>query len=531
MKNLLLLLLSICVSSITFAQDITYTYSSEETNAHIIIRDLNVTSDGSIIYGYDYMQTGAPPIAGIMKSDENGDLIWSKALTVGGSAEDCTFDFIENPAGNYYHWGLSKEIETDHMRALLSEITPDGEILWSKEYNFGINPLEWYTVNKIEILPSGDLSMMIAISNKVIAMKTDPLGNIIWGTYTAVGPPDEGGKNPGFELLPMPDGGSMVCSKIDNYLSIVRIGGDGEFMWSKSHNIAGTTGTPYTHGKTIFRTPSGEIYLAGFLRSDDADGNLIPFMSEISEETGEIIWMRTIDDQIMGFLGSAEFMLDGEDVILDMTLNDRHHYIVKIGEFGLILSAVKSINEVYPLDYNKLHISPSRQYYMFGSIAIGEDGEFDGGFHKTDELFESSCMYETVTLHTTSYFDFAAYEFEPYVDSFLDVTAIEITTYDQSLIKSVLCEEVDNSSVVEVENDIPLQVYPNPTNDHINVVVSDDLLTATFVITDLSGKTILTDKVYANQMKFDFSELEKGQYILAIYGENEFYTKKITVIQ
>jgi hypothetical protein len=37
---------------------------------------------------------------------------------------------------------LSKEVETNHMRALLSEITPDGDILWSKEYNFGDNPLE-----------------------------------------------------------------------------------------------------------------------------------------------------------------------------------------------------------------------------------------------------------------------------------------------------------------------------------------------------------------------------------------------------
>ncbi|NOQ70742.1 MAG: T9SS type A sorting domain-containing protein [Crocinitomix sp.] len=527
MKNIITLLISFLLTNIAFSQDVTYTYSSEEENASIIIRDLNVTSDGSIIYGYDYMQTGAAPIAGIMKTDDNGDLIWSKTLTVDGSAEDCTFDFIENSDGNYYHWGLSKKIETDHMRALLSEITPDGEILWSKEYNFGINPLEWYTINKIEILPSGDLSMMIAISNKVIAMKTDPLGNIIWGTYTAVGPPDEGGKNPGFELLPMPDGGCMVSSKIDNYLSIVRIDGDGEFMWSKSHNIAATTETPYTHGKTIFRTPTGEIYLAGFLRGED--GNLNPFMSEISEETGEIVWMRTINDKILGFTGSAEFMLDGEDVILDMTMVDQHHYILKIGEFGLILSAIKSVNKVYPYDYNKLHIAPEN-YYMFGSIAT-DDGEFEGGFHRTDELFSSSCMYETTTLHTSSYFDYVDYEFEPFMATFSDVTAIEITASDQPLIKTVLCEEIDNSSVTEIDDKLALQVYPNPANDHITVIVSDELINAAYSITDLSGKIILTDKMNATQIKLDLSTLEKGQYILAVYGENKFYTKKITVMQ
>jgi hypothetical protein len=51
------------------------------------------------------MQSVDQPIAGIMKSDENGDLIWSKTLTFGGSKKDFTFDFIEKPDGNYYHWG------------------------------------------------------------------------------------------------------------------------------------------------------------------------------------------------------------------------------------------------------------------------------------------------------------------------------------------------------------------------------------------------------------------------------------------
>jgi hypothetical protein len=88
--------------------------------------------------------------------------------------------------------------------------------------------------------------MMIANSNKVIVIRTDPSGNIICCTYTAVRPPDEGGKKPEFELLAMPHGSKMVRSKIDDYLSIFRIGGDGESMGSNSHNIAETTEYPYT---------------------------------------------------------------------------------------------------------------------------------------------------------------------------------------------------------------------------------------------------------------------------------------------
>jgi Secretion system C-terminal sorting domain len=71
--------------------------------------------------------------------------------------------------------------------------------------------------------------------------------------------------------------------------------------------------------------------------------------------------------------------------------------------------------------------------------------------------------------------------------------------------------EAPNLSVVDFENNIVLNVYPNPTTDFIQI---NNLDNSSFVIIDILGKTVLEVSNYQKESKIDVSKLEKGIYFV-----------------
>ena len=64
-----------------FAQDFSLFYEPETASDYIIIRDVYPTSDNHILAGYDLM-SGEMPTAGLMKTDTDGYVLWSKILEI-----------------------------------------------------------------------------------------------------------------------------------------------------------------------------------------------------------------------------------------------------------------------------------------------------------------------------------------------------------------------------------------------------------------------------------------------------------------
>ncbi|NOQ75952.1 MAG: T9SS type A sorting domain-containing protein [Crocinitomix sp.] len=514
MKNSLLLIALICSSASLFAQDFALTYESDAIFETIIVRDVSKTSDGDLLAGYDLLSAGQPPTAGIMKTDGNGEVLWSKKLEIAASAAGCAFEVVENAEGNFYLWGLSKEAETDNMRAILSEISMDGEMLWSKEYDFGYNFTAAYTVNKLSVLPSGDLQMMISVYGKVIVMKTNASGEIIWGTYSSIGPPDEGGKNPGFEWLAIPDDGGLCASKAGNDFSLLRYNNTGEIIWNQTYQIGG-----YTHGKTIARSPNGNILIAGFI-------DYVPHIMEISDEDGSIVWIKVFEELTLPFAGKAHLSILGETIIFDFTTELNDQYIVSLNADGEVLKTMKAIYAVF--DYNKIEIINETESYFYGAAAL--IGGLEGMIQRTTSVLEESCMIiEVENLIATEYTYYSAVEFEPFTMDFTSEDDIEITLVDVPLRTNIACE-LDQSGIDSDEMN-EISVYPNPASNSITLNVANNMVNATYTVTSLSGKQVMTDRIIATQMQIDLSTLTHGQYILAIQTETELITKKITLLK
>ncbi len=70
---------------------------------------------------------------------------------------------------------------------------------------------------------------------------------------------------------------------------------------------------------------------------------------------------------------------------------------------------------------------------------------------------------------------------------------------------------------------ISLDLYPNPSASIIQISTDQNL--SSFRIMNISGQTVLMNKITAN--KIDISSLDKGQYILELSGDDKRYLRKI----
>jgi alpha-glucosidase (family GH31 glycosyl hydrolase) len=76
-----------------------------------------------------------------------------------------------------------------------------------------------------------------------------------------------------------------------------------------------------------------------------------------------------------------------------------------------------------------------------------------------------------------------------------------------------------NALAVNNLNTISLSVYPNPTEQTLNVSIQENTGVATFAIKDLRGRTVQTIKATASTQTLDVSELSSGVYLLTVGTE------------
>jgi hypothetical protein len=78
--------------------------------------------------------------------------------------------------------------------------------------------------------------------------------------------------------------------------------------------------------------------------------------------------------------------------------------------------------------------------------------------------------------------------------------------------KSMVAATADATSTIGVN------IYPNPSN---GIITLENISGAnTISLVDMSGRTIKTVPVNAEQMNLNFSGLQTGKYMVQIVGEN-----------
>ncbi|NOQ71453.1 MAG: T9SS type A sorting domain-containing protein [Crocinitomix sp.] len=548
MKKILYSIVFICASSSLFAQDFIYNYLSLTTGStSIFIRDVIKTNDNHLVAAFDlegFTDLGGP-MGGIMKLEADGKPIWTKLFNVPGSAANCAFEVVENNAGNYVMWGLNKNLADGRMEAILFEVTPNAEVLWSKKYDFD-DEEGYYTINRMMILPSGELEMMISIYEKLIILRTTAEGEIIWGKSSFLaGPGGSPGKNPGFDLVSLPGDGGICANKFGSDFALIRYGEDGETNWTKRYSIG-----LYMHAKSILQMPSGNFAVGGFVIDSVTTKSSVLIMS-VSDVDGSILWIKTLNEHEIGYNSNLRLShLDGDCVATfspgSGSLNYQHY--LRFDVDGNIVSSAKS--RTHCADINRLEVIDTDEVYAYGSGRVDTDptNRKIGMIQRTSDLFAENCRNELITITTTNYTEYEELESESVLTDFTEMEVASISLIDLEVRLMDYCTEqffeigddnpfeevqhedpVDASGIEEIENGI--LIYPNPSSNLVNIKVNADLINASYKLNSLAGQTVLSGFISGEQLRIDVSNLENGQYILSIRNKTEIKTKKITVLK
>lgn len=91
-----------------------------------------------------------------------------------------------------------------------------------------------------------------------------------------------------------------------------------------------------------------------------------------------------------------------------------------------------------------------------------------------------------------------------------------------------VCTSLNTTNINEANNEIGASIYPNPTNDIVNVKVSKtDVYTLT--VMDVTGK-VVTNKTVTNQLiQLDFNGYDSGIYFITLNNKTQKTTFKLTV--
>ena len=109
----------------------------------------------------------------------------------------------------------------------------------------------------------------------------------------------------------------MCASKATNDLSILRYDSDGNLLWTKRYPMG------YTHGKTIKRSPNGNILIGGFR-------GFTPMVMEISESDGSVNWVKWFEGSHTMIYGSmAMINIVGDEIIFDYSTSVYSHVILR----------------------------------------------------------------------------------------------------------------------------------------------------------------------------------------------------------
>ncbi|MBI3500292.1 MAG: T9SS type A sorting domain-containing protein [Bacteroidetes bacterium] len=226
---------------------------------------LQTSDSGFIICGTTSFGAGGTHDIGILKTDSNGVLKWTK--TFGGGNEDRGYDIKKTADGGFIVSGSTESFGAGKSDAYLIKIDSIGNLQWSKTYGGTGNDLG-YSVHQTN--DGGYIVAGSGINNHFYLIKTYSDGNLQWTkTYGGTWSEDV------FYMSQTNDGGfilsgrtySFGAGKSDIYL--VKAASDGTLQWSKTFG-----GTGDDVGSSVQETNDGGYIIIGETNSFSAGNNI-----------------------------------------------------------------------------------------------------------------------------------------------------------------------------------------------------------------------------------------------------------------
>jgi hypothetical protein len=415
----------------------------------------------------------------------------------------------------------------------------------------------------------------------IVLSKYDPYGNTLWNKILDSSglEPAQGlvwGQSLGFSLeaemvLPR-EGGYLIATAAageESGVILFRMDGNGDTLWTKTYWL-GIEGCRHTY--YMVETQEGDYILGGEFHSHIGEGAGAFLLK--TDRNGDTLWTK-VDSSFLYY--DMRKTADGKIVLLGYNKHNEepnNRYVAEIiaGPNGdTIVPKPLSIEIDYEGYFHFAVMEPTSDN---GYIIVGIDSSYSW-LIKADSNFDTiwtrnyswrcnsdyfSCDVEQTAdggyIVLLEYSDYAKWELIKTDVSGNVVWAKTLSwegigwgsdveqTADGGYI--IMCSNIDesyihpdtwliktdangivlNTSIDRAQNELALNIYPNPTNDLITIEISQP--GQHFIeVTSLHGKLLYNSRMKGPSHQIDLSSFEKGLYFITIRSRDNVSTEKI----
>jgi hypothetical protein len=252
--------------------------------------DIKETPDGGyIIAGYSYTFGPGNYDAYLLKTDANGDTMWTKTYGAGGNVADYAYSVDLTGDGGYIFAGNGDPNSAGNSDVYLIRTDENGDTLWTRTYGGSDYELARSVVRTDDrgFFIGGRTNSYGAGSSDVYLVKTDSDGDTIW--TRVYGGADE---EYCWSVQQTADGGYIAGGHTRSFGSgwedamVLRMDAEGDTLW-----MAIIGGDREDYCRSIQQTDDGGFIFAGITQSYGA--GMEDFWLVKLDSDGEMEWSRT----------------------------------------------------------------------------------------------------------------------------------------------------------------------------------------------------------------------------------------------
>ena len=447
----------------------------------------------------------------IVKYDATGNVLWAKSAggVYGERGQSVCTDASGNVfiTGHFYSPTITVGTITLTNTNQTSDSTSDifivkydasGNVLWAKSEGSGSNESgqsvctdasgnvfitgSFYSVN----LYIGTTWLFLSEwdrYNDIFIVKYDTSGNVLWAK-SAGGVGSDGGY-----AVCTDSTGNLFVTGINSFadIFIVKYDTSGNVLWAKSEG-----GTGYDLGTGVCTDASGNVIITGLFSSPtiafgttmltNTNNNTFDFFIVKYDTSGNVLWAKSA--------GGA-----GSDVSKGVC-TDASGNVIITGYFDspTIFFGFRTTTLINANEFSDIFIV---KYDASGNVLWAKSAGGAGS-----DLSSGVCTNASGNIFITGYFG------NPNIN-------FGTTTLTNAGASDIFIAKLGGITGINDIKNSNIKIYPNPTNDIINIEGLNKNENNTIQIFDVQGKLVIT-KTINEKGTIDLSELNKGIYVIKI---------------
>ena len=303
---ILLSFYKVAIAQVTFQKTFYGEYGSEGYSVQ------QTSDEGYIIAGAatQYYASGIDDIY-LIKTDKKGNVLWTKYY--GGTDADVAYSVQQTTNDGYIIAGSTASFGAGSWDVYLIKTDENGNVIWSKTYG-GTEDDRCYSACQTTdggYILTGTTASFEAGYYDIYVIKTDDLGNIVWSkTFGGAG------GDYSYSVQETTDGGFIITGDTQSFgpdsstdVYLIKIDSEGNILWSRTFG-----GTTNDGGVSVCQTMDGGYiitgFTVGFLAYPKSDFYIIK-----TDNEGNISWSKTYGGARNDYASSIQQTLDGGYII------------------------------------------------------------------------------------------------------------------------------------------------------------------------------------------------------------------------